>query len=129
MLAKEHCVLRFIQSSRRKVDYGLRRHLFTGGKTIAIELEEENSNQEAGSLVAVDERMVGNNSRCVERSQVDDIRRGTVGMMLQRPRQRGLQQRFAPHSWASAVQCEQPIMQRQRVPFVYPFGRPHLASL
>jgi hypothetical protein len=106
MLAKEDYVLHLIQSSSRKINYRLRRYLFTSGKTIAIELEEENPNQEAGSLVAVDERMVGDNGRRVQRSQVDDIRYGTVGVVLLRPSKRGLQQRVVAHSRASAVQCE-----------------------
>lgn len=91
MLAKEDCVLHFIQPSGRKIDHRLRRYLFTSGKTIAIELKEENPNQESGSLVAVDEGMVGDNGRRVQRDQVDDIGRRTIGMVLQRPSKRGLQ--------------------------------------
>ena len=84
-------------------------------KAITVEFKKQNADYEAGSLVAIDERVIADNSCRIGRCHIDDAGCLRISGYLPRPRKRGLQQRYIPNPRRAAMQRQQAIMQRQSV--------------
>jgi hypothetical protein len=62
-----------------------------GFEVEAVEFEEQNADYETGALVAIDERMVADNTGSVKSGHGNDVGTVRVGMVLARTGQGGLQ--------------------------------------
>ena len=82
----------FVELARSQAQHRLGRIRFTCSESIAIQFEEQNAHDEAGSLVAIEERMIANDARRVCRCHMDFIGLRSVGPYLLCPRQSGFEQ-------------------------------------
>src|SRR5690606_32044116 len=115
-----------IDCTRGQFEDGLCRRLLAGRESVSIQLEKQHTAYESGALIAINEGMILNDARRVLGSKFDDVRT-RVGNMVQRPRKRGLKQRFVPHTSGAAMLDEQPIVDRQDQVFLDPDRLAHLA--
>src|SRR5437660_7436522 len=114
--------LRFANTPSRQFHHRLRCILFPGKKLESIELQEQNTDHESGSLVSIDKGMVSNNPRCVDGSQIGQASAFLVRVILPRSRQRRLQQARIAYCWKAGVERYDAVMDRERVAFVDPDG-------
>ena len=105
----------------------LRRVLLARRKPIAVQLQKQDADHESRALVPVDEGMVVDNARRVDRSKVDHVRRPSISLVLLRPSQGGSQETRLPDTRGAAMQRKQAIVQHERIALVDPEGCLHLA--
>ena len=74
----------FIERTCSKIQDGLSGIFLAGLEVEAVKFEEQNADDKSGPLVAIYERMIADNTGCIQRGHCDDV--GTVGvrMMLAR---------------------------------------------
>lgn len=82
----------FVESARRQPHDSLRSVSFAGPEVESVEFKEEYAGNEAGPLVAIEKRMVADNTRCVKTSHGENVRGIGIGVMLARPSERGFQE-------------------------------------
>src|SRR6267378_5609179 len=82
----------FVDGSGGESENGLSCVLFLGGKEIIVDFKKEYANDETGTLIAIDKRMVTHYADDVSRSQVDHVRGFSIGMNLTRTGQRRIKQ-------------------------------------
>src|SRR5712691_4394138 len=70
--AKECGIAGLIEGSGRKLQNGLCRAFLAGGKTVAVQFQKQDSNNEAGPLVAIDEGMIARDARRVGCRRFDE---------------------------------------------------------
>ncbi len=110
----------FIDLARRKIQDGLSGVFLAGIESEAVEFEEQNTDYETGALVAIEERMVADNTGAVKSGHCDDV--GTVGirMVLSGTRQSGLQKPSVAQPGRTAVDGHKAVVDRQNVTFLDP---------
>ena len=96
-------------------------------KTVAVQFQKEDSNNETGALVAIDEGTVAHDARGVGRRKIDEIDVSSMSELLLRARQGGFQQRIVTQAGRAAMERQQAIMQGERIPLVYPDRLRHFA--
>jgi hypothetical protein len=95
-----------------------------------VKFEEQHTDNETSPLVAIDERMVADDTGCVKSGHCDDVGTVGVGMVLAGTSQSGLQQPSVTQSCRAAVDGYKTVVNRQDVAFLDPerFFSSHLAS-
>jgi len=78
--------------------HSLRGIHFAGLEIEAIEFQEENTDHETSSLIAIDKGMVADNARRVEGGHFDNAGRTSVSIVLAGPCESGLQQPLIPNA-------------------------------
>jgi len=91
-----------------------------GLKVEAVELKKQDTDHETGSLVAIDERVVVDDTGGVESGHLDDVARSGIGMMLAGTSQGRLQQPSIAQSGRTAVNSYKAVVDRQDVAFLDP---------
>jgi hypothetical protein len=95
-----------------------------------VKFEEQNADYETGSLIAVNERMVADDTGCVKSGHADEVGSVGIGVVLARASQGRLQEPSVAHPREAAVDGEETLVDRQGVAFLDPewFFRFHLDS-
>lgn len=101
--AEERGIGGLVEAAGREREDGLGGVFLAGREAVAVELEEEDSDDEAGAFVAIDERMVCDDAGCVRGGEIDYVRCLSVGGEMAGARQGGLQQAGATQFLGSAV--------------------------
>src|SRR5713226_8669509 len=119
----------FVEGSGGEAEDGLCSGFLGGGEMIAVQFEEEDADEEAGALFAVDERVVADNACGVVGSHVYDVRVIAIGVELLRPGKGGLKQVHIAYAGSAAVEGEKAVMEREGVALVDPNRFTHFASV
>jgi hypothetical protein len=112
----------FIEGSGGEAEDGLRGGFFGGGEARAVHFEEEDTEEEAGPFVAIEEGVVADNTDSVGRSQVYDVRFVAISMELPRSGKSGLKQTDMAHAGRTTVEGEKAVMEREGIALVDPNG-------
>lgn len=88
---------------------------FAGFEVEAVEFEEHNTHYKTRSLLAIHERMVTDNVRCVEGGHFDDAGGISASVVLARPGEGRFQESLIPNSRGTAANRQIPIMDRERI--------------
>ena len=96
-------VRRLIERAAGETQDGLGGILLACYEDEAVELKEKDARNKTSPLVAVDERMVADDARRIERRHLNHVRMLGIGMMLAGSGQSRLQKTFIAQSRAAAV--------------------------
>jgi len=95
---------------------------------MAVQFKEKGAYEEAGALVAVNERVVADDTRDVGGSHFYDVRVVAISMQLLRSCESGLKQTCVTQASSAAVQREKAVMEREGVTLIDPGRLTHLAK-
>jgi hypothetical protein len=95
---------------------------------MAIKFEEEYAHNKTSSFVAVDKRMVADDSHRISGRHVYGVRSVTVRMQLLKTSKSGLKKPYVPDAGSTTIERQKPIMERASITLVNPDGFSHLAS-
>lgn len=82
-----------INRAHRQFEHSLRCRFLAGREPVSIQLEKQNTDDEARALVAITEGAITRDGSRIHGSKLDDVRT-RIGDMMQRSGKRGLKQRL-----------------------------------
>lgn len=106
-------------------EHGFRCFFLAGLEHIAVQFKKQHSHHEPGPFIAVDERAVTDNPRCIQSGKVDHVRSIGVRIVLARTGKRGVQEAVIAQATSAAVQCQQAGMDGKRIALFDPKGLFH----
>lgn len=101
--------------------------LLRGGKLHTVRAQEGVGGHEAGTLIAVEERMIPHNARSIRSSEIEQIRVTVCKRMLRTP-QGGIQEPFISHTGQPPVSRQQFLVGGKNDFASNPDGLVHLAN-
>jgi len=113
-------VCSFVEGACRKVQDGLSSVFLVCIEVEAVKFEEQHTDNKTSSLVAVDERMVADNTGCVKGGHCDDVGNVGVGMVLAGTSKSGLEQFSIAQSRRATVDGYQALVDRRNVALLDP---------
>src|SRR6266850_2931284 len=102
-----------IEGSGGEAQDGLCGGFFGGNELIPVHFEEEDTDEEAGAFVAIEEGVVADNTEGVGSGHVDDVRVVLVGVKLLGPGECGLEEAQVANTCRAAVEGEKAAVERE----------------